>query len=57
MKIAFRLRAAVAGLLAAAATAPADPAPEFTLHDTYSQPVSIKAYRGAVVWINFGSTW
>ncbi|MHC4610079.1 MAG: TlpA family protein disulfide reductase [Planctomycetota bacterium] len=33
------------------------PAPEFTLQDTYGQPVSLKAYRGAVLFISFGATW
>ena len=37
--------------------AAADPAPGFTLTDTYGQPVSLKAYRGAVLWISFGATW
>jgi hypothetical protein len=35
----------------------AEPAPGFTLTDTYGQPVTLKAYRGAVLWISFGATW
>ncbi len=35
----------------------AEPAPDFTLTDTYGQPVSLKAYRGSVLWISFGATW
>jgi hypothetical protein len=32
-------------------------APLFTLYDVYGQPVSLKAYRGSLVWLTFGSTW
>lgn len=35
----------------------ADKAPEFVLYDTYGQPVSLKGYRGAVVFLTFGATW
>jgi hypothetical protein len=34
-----------------------EPAPEFVLYDTYGQPVSLKGYRGAVVFLTFGATW
>ena len=54
------LLAALAAISAAplsGAAATADPAPDFTLVDTYGQPVSIKSYRGAVVWLTFGATW
>ena len=44
--------AAIASLAVAA-----EPAPDFTLTDTYGQPVSLKAYRGSVLWISFGATW
>ncbi len=34
-----------------------EPAPDFNLMDTYGQPVSLKAYRGSVLWITFGASW
>lgn len=43
--------------LCAGSPAAAETAPDFTLYDTYSQPVSIKGYRGSIVWLTFGSTW
>ncbi|MCP4250704.1 MAG: hypothetical protein GY778_26995 [bacterium] len=33
------------------------PAPDFLLNDTLGQPVSLKSYRGAVLFISFGATW
>jgi hypothetical protein len=35
----------------------AEKAPEFVLYDTYGQPVSLKGYRGAAVFLTFGATW
>ena len=34
-----------------------EPAPDFNLRDTYGQPISLKAYRGSVLWITFGASW
>jgi hypothetical protein len=34
-----------------------DLAPDFELRDTYGQTVSVKGYRGSVMWITFGATW
>jgi hypothetical protein len=46
---------ALGGVCGSAAAA--EKAPEFMLYDTDGQPVSLKGYRGAVVFLTFGATW
>lgn len=50
------LNAALAGAGTSVCRA-GDPAPDFTLLNSYGQPISLHAYRGAVVFLSFGATW
>jgi hypothetical protein len=52
--VAVAVAMALGGVCGASA---AEKAPEFVLYDTYGQPVSLKGYRGAVVYLTFGATW
>ena len=48
------LRKCIAGLLAAAALASAA---DFRLNDDHGRPISLAAYKGKVVLLNFWATW
>ncbi len=57
MRVAFAALIAFAATTAPAALAPANPAPDFTLHAMDGPNLRLKEQRGRVVMVNFWATW